>query len=308
MFRNLTVHTLPPGAIPQPVALDEALQRRPLRSPGPLEMFTTGFVPVLGVRSGGEMTLHMDGHTLLAVGSETRVLPASVVAQAVAEKLDQIEAQRGRRPGGRERQRVKDEVLTDLMPRAFLKPGRTWCWIDHRHGRVYMDTATRGVAETVIAALRDACESFPAAPLAAQSASPRVVLTAWLTGTALPDDFALGEECELRDPADDGAIIRCRRQDLGAEEIAEHTHAGKQCVQLAITYAGRLDCVISEQLVLRKLRYTDVVLDQLGDTPPDNPPGELITRFALMTAEYTRLINRFGDLFDLDFALDGGRA
>ena len=127
----------------------------------------------------------------------------------------------------------------------------------------------------------------------------RLILTGWLTGDGLPEDIVLGDECELRDPVDDGAIVRCRRQDLAAEEVREHVNAGKQVVQLAIAYDGRLQCVLAEDLTVRKLRFEDVVTEQLGDVAGEDAIAELDARFALMTGELTRLFERMEALFDL---------
>lgn len=295
MFRNITLFQLPAAAVPAPADLASALDGHRLRSPGPLELATQGFVSPHG--RGHDGLLHgLARHSLIAHGTEARLLPAQVVNDALADRLDALEAQRGRRPGNKERQRLKDEVLTELMPRAFIKAGRTEAWLDHDRGLLAIDTASRKAAEAVVGGLREALGTFPATPLAAQT-SARLLLTGWLAGDALPDDFVLGEECELRDPGDDGAIVRCRRQDLAAEEMREHVNAGKQVVQLAVDWEGRVQFVLGEDLALRKLRFGDVVLEQLGDVGGDDAAAERDARFALMTGELSRLFLRLDALF-----------
>ena len=58
-------------------------------------------------------------------------------------------------------------------------------------------------------------------------------MTAWLAHRNLPDDFVLGEECELREPGEDGGVVRCRGVDLLSEEVETHLNAGKQVARLA---------------------------------------------------------------------------
>lgn len=298
MFRNLTLFRLPADAIPSHDDLTAALDGARLRPPGPLELATQGFVSPYG--RGQDVLCHGVGaYSLLTLGSETRLLPAQVVNEALAERLDQLEAERGRRPGGKERQRLKDEVLTDLLPRAFIKPARTDAYIDHRRGWLAIDTSSKKTAEAVVHSLREALGSFPATPVAAQ-ASARSTLTSWLDGDAMPDDFTLGDECELRDPGDDGAIVRCRRQDLAADEVRQHLEAGKQVAQLAVSYDGRVNGVLGEDLTLRKLRLGDVVLEQLGDIGGEDAIAELDARFALLTGELERLLARLATLFELE--------
>lgn len=297
MFRNLTLFQLPDDAVPTHQQVLDAIDGARLRSPGPLELSTQGFISPFG-RNQDLLAHGVGSHTLLSFGTESRLLPSQVVNDALAEKLDRLEAERGRRPGGKERQRLKDEVLADLMPRAFIKASRTDLWLDHSTGWLAVDTGSRKSAENAVHGLREALGSFPATPVAAQT-SARLVLTAWLSGEALPEDFSLGDECELRDPADDGAIVRCRRQDLSADEIREHINAGKQVAQLAVSYEDRVQFVLGEDLTLRKLRFGDVVMEQLGDIAGEDAVAELDARFALTTGELARLQQRLEALFDL---------
>ena len=37
--------------------------------------------------------------------------------------------------------------------------------------------------------------------------APSAVMTAWLLHRSLPDDFELGQECELRDPGEEGGVV-----------------------------------------------------------------------------------------------------
>lgn len=311
MFRNLILYQLPGPATPSPADFDAAIaDAGPIRDPGPLELASFGWRPPLPGRDSTDLVRRIGLDVLLSFGTCARILPAQVVNDAVAEKLDALEAQRGRRPGGKERQRIKDEVITDLMPRAFLKHTRTLAWFDHGNGILAIDTASRKTAEVVVSALRAALGSFPATPLSAMS-SCRLILTEWLTGEGLPDEVTLGEECELRDPGDDGAIVRVRRQDLGAEEVREHVNAGKQATALQVGYDGRVSFVLCEDLSLRKLRFDDVVTDQLGDVAGEDATAELDARFALMTGELRRLFSFLAEHFDVDHStlkLDGGQA
>ena len=133
----------------------------------------------------------------------------------------------GKPVGSRERKRLKDEVLTDLLPRAFTRLSKRNAYLDTENGWLVVDTASRKAAESRVSLIREALGSFPAAPLAPDE-SPRVLMTDWLAHGKLPPGLALGDECELRDSGDGGAAVRCRRQDLESDEIREHLKSGKQ--------------------------------------------------------------------------------
>jgi recombination associated protein RdgC len=120
----------------------------------------------------------------------------------------------------------------------------------------------------------------------------------------LPAGLALGDECELRDSADGGAAVRCRRQDLESDEIGEHLKSGKQVFQLGLVFEDRLGFSLDEDLVVRKLRFLDLVQDELGDVATESAVAELDARFALMTLELGRLFEKMQEWFGLARPMD----
>jgi recombination associated protein RdgC len=160
--------------------------------------------------------------------------------------------------------------------------------LDLGQGLCIVDSASRKSAEAVVSEIRHALGSFPALPLNAEVA-PRAVLTGWISGEALPEGLSLGEECELKDAADQGAIVKCQRQDLQGDEIAHHLEAGKQVTRLALVLDDHVSFVLGEDLVVRKLKFLDGAIDQLEGSEQQDQRAELDARFALMAAELKRL-------------------
>jgi recombination associated protein RdgC len=111
--------------------------------------------------------------------------------------------------------------------------------------------------------------------------------------------LVLGDECELRDPAETGAVVRCRRQDLETDEVREHLKSGKQVFQLGLVFADRIGFVLGEDLTLRKLRFLDQVQDELGESDHESAVAELDAQFALMTLELEQLLQRIESWFGL---------
>lgn len=212
--------------------------------------------------------------------------------------MKKIADKQGKRPGSRERKRLKEEVLTDLLPRAFTQVSRTRCYLSIKSGFMVIDSASRKRAEAVVTALREALGSFPAIPMAPEE-SPRREMTDWLIHGKLAAGLALGDECELRDPAQDGAVVRCRRQDLESDEVREHLRSGKQVFALGLVHEDRIGFVLGEDLAVRKLRFLDQVQEELGETDRDSGLAELDAVFALMTLELERLLQQFAQWFGL---------
>ncbi|WP_140727412.1 MULTISPECIES: recombination-associated protein RdgC [Gammaproteobacteria] len=285
-FRNLTLFRFPTSI--DFSEIDKLLPEALLRPVGPLEMTSRGFISPFG-RDEQEALSHRIGDFLwLTVGGEDKILPGSVVNDLLARKVAEIEEKEGRRPGGRARKRLKDDLIHELLPRAFVKTSRTDAMLDLQHGYVAVDTSSRKTGENVMSEIRGLLGSFPALPLNAEVA-PRSVLTGWIAGEPLPEGLSLGEECEMKDPIEGGAVVKCQHQELRCEEIDKHLEAGKQVTKLALVLDDHVSFVLGDDLVIRKLKFLDGALDQLEHSEEDGARAELDARFALMSGEVRRL-------------------
>src|SRR5687768_4185857 len=172
-FRNLTLFRFPKTAATSYKENRDALDAHPLKPVGPLEMQSRGWVSPFG--RGEDGMTHEIGHfALMTLGSEDKILPAAVVNEYLADKIAELTEERGKPPGGRERKRMRDEALTDLLPRAFSKPGRMSGYLDLKNGWAVMDTVSRKSAEGFLTVLRETLGSFPAVPPDAEE-SPSVL-------------------------------------------------------------------------------------------------------------------------------------
>ncbi|WP_295937167.1 recombination-associated protein RdgC [uncultured Xanthomonas sp.] len=285
-FRNLTLFRFPTTLDFSEV--ETLLPEAQLKSVGPLEMSSRGFISPFG-RDEQEALSHRIANFLwLTVGGEDKILPGSVVNDLLARKVAEIEEKEGRRPGGRARKRLKDDLIHELLPRAFVKSSRTDAMLDLQHGYVAVDTSSRKTGENVMSEIRGLLGSFPALPLNAEVA-PRSILTGWIAGEPLPEGLSLGEECEMKDPIEGGAVVKCQHQELRCDEIDKHLEAGKQVTKLALVLDDHVSFVLGDDLVIRKLKFLDGALDQLEHADQDGVRAELDARFALMSAEVRRL-------------------
>lgn len=145
------------------------------------------------------------------MGGEDKLLPSAVVNEALAARLQKIAEEEGRRVGARERKRLKDEVLTDLLPRAFSRPYRLSAYIDKKNGWVVIDTASRKAAEECLSQIREAVGSFPAAPMAPEE-SPRGHMTDWVVHGKLPPawSWATSANCAIRQKPVPWCVVAAR--------------------------------------------------------------------------------------------------
>ena len=137
--------------------------------------------------------------------------------------------------------------------------------------------------------------SLPAVPCTTKE-NATAVLTQWLAGD-LPADFALEQDYELREPGDEGAVLRCRRQDPTTDEVQSHLRSGKHAVKLAVEWNERLSCVLDAQLAIKRLRFSDVVLEESAQVEAEDEASRIDADFAFMTLELSRFIPRLVEVF-----------
>jgi len=306
-FRNLTLFRFSPAVAADLQRLDAALGDHRLRPCGPLEMVTRGFVPPVGTGDDAALTHTVQHRTCFTLGAEDKLLPSAMVNEALQRKVRTIADEEGRKVSGRERKRIREDLYTELLPRAFVRSSRMGGYVDTRHGWLVLDTASRKAAENALTQLREALGSFPAVPLAPEE-GPRVLLTDWLANGTLPAGLALGDECELRDPATStGARWKCRAEDLDSEEVKEHLRSGKQVFKLGLVYDERISFVLGDDLVLRKVKLLDTVLDALPDDY-ESATAEATAAFVLFAGEVGRLLERMVEWFALPRPSEEGAA
>lgn len=298
IFRNITLYSFPANITFDD--FDTALQEAALKPVGPQDVASQGFVSPFGVAAdeGDRLSHRIDDAIWITAGSEERLLPSAVVNDQLQKKLADFEAAQGRRPGGKVRTQMKHDLINELLPRAFIRPSRVDALIDLRLRVIAIDTTSRKVAESVVSLVRKALGSFPALPVAGDSA-PRGILTAWIAGEPMPEGMSLGDEAELRDPADQGAIVKVQRMALEGEEIETHLSTGKQAARLALSLDDHMRFVLGEDLIVRKFKLLDGAVSELESSDRDDVRAEMDARFALMSGEFRRFYQVMQKAFGL---------
>ena len=253
-----------------------------------------GWVPPLGITQDDNSTqlTHTIGKTtMLCVRQEERILPSSVINDALNEKLDVIQAESGRRPAGKHKQSIKDEVILDLLPRSFTRSKRTYAYIDQDGQFMAVDASSNNKAEELVELLRQSLGSLPVVPLKTKTPAT-ILMTNWLKGIDLKDDFLIKDECELQESDEDGAILRCKRQDLSSDEIQKHLDSGKEVTKLALNWNDTIECILQDDLAIKRLKFSDELLEQASNDGAEDAAALFDADFNLMTGELARFIPR----------------
>jgi recombination associated protein RdgC len=293
-FKNLKIYRFSKPFSIDIEELETHLNEKSFQPCGSTQASSFGWVPPLGNTQDNNSTqlTHTIGKTtMLCVRQEERILPSSVINDALNEKLDTMQAESGRRPVGKHKQSIKDEVILDLLPRAFTRSKRSYAYLDQDSQFMVVDASSNNKAEELVELLRQSLGSLPVVPLKTKTL-PAVLMTNWLKGNDLKDDFLIKDECELQESDDDGAILRCKRQDLSSDEIQMHLDSGKEVTKLAVNWNDTIECILQDDLAIKRLKFSDELLEQASNDGAEDAAAQFDADFNLMTGELARFIPR----------------
>lgn len=288
-FRNARVFRFTKPFEISPEQLEEQLQEGVFKPCGPQETSRQGWVPPLG-KHGEQLVHSADGYHLIALRKEEKLLPGAVVKELVEEKVEAIEAEQHRKVPRKEKEELKEQVMMEMLPQAFSKNRRCYAYLAPKDGVLVVDAGSAKQAEDLASTLRKSLGSLPVRPPAVEQA-PAFTFTGWLNETITPPaTLVLGTECELKDPSEDGGVVRCKGLDLQGDEIRSHLDAGMQVTKLSLTWDDNLSFVLDEELGIRRLKFGDTLQEKLDDVDADDAAARFDAAFALMTLELSRLI------------------
>ena len=294
-FKNLSIFRLTEAFTLTSEELDQKLEALAFRPCGPHEEFTFGWTPPLG-KASSSLVHRTNDYLMLCVKKEERVLPASVLNELLQEKIAEKEEQQARKLSKKERAELKDELVFDLLPRAFTFSRKIYAYIDPQGGWLIVNAASAKSAEELVSLLRKSLGSLPAIPLSTVE-KPIATMTQWLLNNKIADDVTIEDECELRSPEEAGGIVRCKRHDLALPEITNHLDTGKEVIKLAVNWADRISFIIDENLSIKRLRFLELIQDQVADIETDDDAAQFDVDFSIMTAELATFLPRLIELF-----------
>lgn len=277
------------AAEPIAFALDDALATKPARPCGNQEMATYGFISPLAKGEDAPLVHCSSGYLLIAARKVERILPGSVVRDALKEKVDAIEAEQLRKVYKKERDQLKDDLIQQLLPRAFSRNRTTFAAIMPREGLILIDSTSAKQAEDLLSTLRECMGSLPVRPVTVKIA-PSATYTDWLKQQQSAPDFSVLDQALLRDTCDDGGSITAKHQDLTSDEIQLHISAGKQVTKLAVGWQDKLSFVIDDGLAISSLRFTDLLQDQAQQDGGDDALAQQDASFVLMMLTFTKFL------------------
>ncbi len=284
VFKNMVIYRVDPAWSATVAQIEQSLDAERFVECGSTQEKSVGWCEPRG-QAHGALVEAVDGQLLLRLMIETRALPGSVVMRKTKERVAQIEASTGRKPGKKETRDIKDDIRLELLPMAFTKQTSVGIWIDPKAGLLVVDAASQARTDDVVTML---VRSLPglAVTLLNTKQSPTAAMAEWLISQEAPASFSVDRDCELKAADESKAVVRYARHPLDTDEVRQHVQAGKLPTRLALTWDGRVSLVLTESLQIKKLAFLDVVFDNADPGKDDDFDANM----AILTGELRKLL------------------
>jgi recombination associated protein RdgC len=288
VFKNAVIYGIArSNPLPAMEDIEERLQARAFAECAPTQRMSTGFVPPRGEKHGA-LVENIGGELIMRIATETRAVPGPIVKRELDKRLDQIQQETGRRPKGKRAKEVKEEILHEMLPKAFPRRASMLAWLSPNSTLLVLDASGSKRADDALSLLADVFGSDCRFHLLqTQTTATSFMASSLLDESGVPAGFGIDRECELKQPDSEKASVRYSRHNLDMDEVREHIKQGKLPTRLAMTWSGRVSFVLTEALVLKKLQLLDVVFESASS---ESEADAFDTDVAIFTGEMRRFI------------------
>jgi len=291
-FKNAYVFTFTKVFSHSLAELTESLQESAFTPLGSTELRHYGWVNSLGKGSG--LAVEANGNILICARKEEKILPAFVMKDMVNERVEALESDQGRGATKKEREQFKEDVIFELLPRAFNRVTDTHGYINSDKNIIVINSSSRGNAEDFLALLRKSLGTLPVTtPLSERD--PSEVMTDWINDNSsvgtfgLGVDFKVGSEAHFSSVGDQAASAIVKNEDLFGDEVKAHLDADQYVTKIALEYDDCMSFMLNDDLSIKRIKFFDVIQEQSDDI--EDADEKLMSDFTVMSGELNRMIN-----------------
>jgi recombination associated protein RdgC len=289
-FKNLLIYQFKASCELTHEQLEAAVKDQAFQPCQPHEQKRMGFTPMhqhepaCWVYSGKD-------HFYLRLTQEEKSIPAQAIQDELKDRIDAFEAKEQRSPRKKEQQRLKEDVIHQLLPRAFSRHQHTHALILPKLKLILVDASSHQRSEHLLGLLRKGLGTLPVVPIDFTQ-SITEVLTQWLHQGHAPAPFELMQAAELKADAAEGSSVRFKQQELDDPEVKAHLEAGKKVEHLAINFKDATQFVMYKNTAIKRVKFSSEILHTHDDHAED-PVAQMEANLQLMAGELQQLLLEF---------------
>ena len=285
MFRNLRFYRVTSPWPESEEALSEILSKNAFSPCGSFSERSAGW-EALGNHEEDLLCRRLNGADLLQLRTQSRVLPAAAIKEALEERVLEFTSRMEQEPTRSELRRLREETRDKLLPKSLVKSERNRACFIHAESLLVIDAGTETKAEWFLDQLRPCFDQFHCTPLTF-NILPADLMHRIFMGES-PLGFSLGRECRMQDTSDSKSVVTWRDFELTDHSIRQHVVEGMKLTHLGLGFDEVMSCVINEDGIFSKIKFIrGEAIDNFDD---EDPMARLDADFVLLTGTVRRLV------------------
>ncbi len=285
MFRNIRFYRVASPWPDSEITLSEALASQAFTPCGAFSERSGGWESPTEA-SSGLLCRRLAGADLLQLRTQTRLLPAAAIKEALETRVAEYRDRMAQDPPRSEIRRLKEQTRDELLPKSLLKSDRCRGFYLIDENLLGIDSVTPGGAEWFLDHLRLSLGQLRCAPLAFKASPLELLTRVFMRRPAV--NFALGRECRMQSQMDTKSIVTWRDMDLDDDSIRHHLSTGMQLTHLGMSYDNLASLVMGVDITISKWKFFDG--DEIDKTDDEDPLARQDTNFVLTTGTLKRLL------------------
>lgn len=257
--------------------------------------FSLGWAPLF--TQSASFMYEINKCQLLRIVKEEKILPTSVVNDRLKEQITVLEDKEHRKVSKNERTQLKDAITASLLPHAFTKKVGVNGYIDTKHKLLIIDTTNTKRVDEFTSLLRKALGSLPIKLFYPEN-RPSILLSQWvLKPNTLPNQFTLGDYCDITNLEDPANQIKCKGQAPDSPEIQQLIDAKNQVTKLKLCFNDDLTFMIDDKLAITQIKTSDKVDAEIDEKDAEHAVANFEARFYIMHDLVVKLLAALNDAF-----------
>jgi len=229
---------------------------------------------------------------MVTTTKEEKIIPAGYLKEMVDKIVGETEFSEGRKLPRKEKDAIKDDVITTLLPRAFTKKtSLDFYFLNMDFGQVIIaDTTSYSRAEEGLALIRKAFGSLPIVPLSMRNQVDQTITSLAKENKHLPS-FEFEGFYLLSSESTNGSSAKMTDFESDSEELALHLENGKLISECSLSYGQSMYFKLSSEMIFKSIGFSDEFKagnDELGYE-------DLLARFdadlTLVMGEFKAMLN-----------------
>ncbi len=236
------------------------------------------------------------GCILFCMRKEQKVIPASAIKEALEEKITTMQDELGRKVYSKEKQTIKEDIVSMMLPKAFPRSSHIKAYIDTKNRWLIIDATSPTQVDEFYELLLRSIGSFGAMQFIAEE-NPASIMHQWIFhGT--PQDWTLSGEYLLKEPKDE-RVARFKDSNGENHYVADLLKDGYLINRLGIHFKNLLQATMQEDLQIKGIKFNHELLKENDELDSEDELVKFDADFALMTTALADFISSIRDIFKI---------